>query len=135
MIFSTYFIAFNVFPTVIVYKTNPNFFNRYIKGVESENAYYYRANMNSCLNLGAFFISMTLGFLTIRRYKPATVSNIGCFILLFLEAFFSTFIAASFYDKNNHHLVAYFAWCFILVLGFLHGMVSTHFETKRIPLS
>ena len=91
--------------------------------------------MNSCLNLGAFFICMTFGFITISCYKPATFSNIGCAILLFLEAFLSIFITASFYDFDNHKLVAYFAWSFILVLGFLHGMVSTYFETKRIPLS
>ena len=135
MIFSTYFITFSVFPTVIVYKTDPNFFNRYIKGVDSHNAHYYRANMNSCMNLGTFFICITFGFLTVRCFKPATISNIGCTILLFLEAFLSSFIAVSFYDYDKHKLVAYFAWCFILVLGFLHGMVSTHFETKRIPLS
>ena len=89
--------------------------------------------MYSAINLGSFFLSLTLGFLFVNCFKPK-MSNIQCIVILFFEVFLSAFISASFYDIDKYHYVGVFAWGFILPLGFLHGVVSTHFETEQISL-
>ena len=89
--------------------------------------------MYSAINLGTFFLSLTLGFLFVNRFKPK-MTNIQCKVILFIEVFLSAFITVSFYDNNKFEFVCYLAWGFILPLGFLHGVVSTHFETEQIPL-
>ena len=126
MIFSTYFITYLCFPSIIIFKKLPGGLQ---KGDEDQRVALYKAAMVGIINVGVFYLSASIGaILATCWHRSETMSNTACILVTILKLFISgTVIYLVLYQEADDPIIQVVCLVTMFTLGLLHSFVATHF--------